>query len=213
MGRGINIFIGGSIDKNISASYFSMAFELGKKISERDYKIIFDGCSGLPSVVFEAIDGYDRAIIYCTEQYRSDHINKYYNYLDNGKVSQVVEVKSQSQMTDTIIDSADAFIFMKGQMGTLEEVFRVVNSKKNGEHNRPIVIFNVNNEWNSLADLLASCDVDECYYVTDNVIDGLNYIENELFKETSDFYKSYVSRGCSNRVSPIVEEPGKKLLK
>ena len=39
-------------------------------------------------------------------------------------------MKHRFELADTIIDLSDAFIFMKGQLGTLEELFRTINSKK-----------------------------------------------------------------------------------
>ena len=51
--KDINIFIGDSINANISDYYTSFASKLGDLINNRDYKIVFDGCSGLPSIVFK----------------------------------------------------------------------------------------------------------------------------------------------------------------
>ena len=48
MFKAINVFMGGSTDKNISQDYYDAVVELGKKINERkDYTIIFDWCLGL----------------------------------------------------------------------------------------------------------------------------------------------------------------------
>ena len=108
-------------------------------------------------------------------------------------------------MTDTVIDLADALIFMKGQMGTLEEIFRVINGKKNKEYDKPVVILNINHEWDNLVNLLNSCNVNEFYYVADNVVDCLNYIETSLYVETSNFYKLYVENNYIKRLTPIIE--------
>ena len=43
----------------MSDCYTSFANELGDLINNRDYKIIFDGCSGLPSIVFKKINEFD----------------------------------------------------------------------------------------------------------------------------------------------------------
>lgn len=208
--KDIRVFIGGSVDKNISDSYSVIAKDLGTKINDRDYKIVFDGCYGLPWIVYSCLEGFDRAIIYHTFQYGSSYIDNWYRN-GNSKIYSICQLENQSKMTDTIIDASDAFIFMKGQMGTIEEISRIINGKKNKEHNKPLVILNVNNEWDDLVSLLDSCNIDDCYFVTDNVSSALDYIERELFKDTSDFYKNYVSRGFAERDYPIVGD--KKIVK
>lgn len=201
----INIFIGGSTTKNVSYNYINAAKELAQKIDQRDYKIVFDGCSGLPSIVFETLTGFDRAIICYTEHYHSDYLQESLYSKNRIKINQSIQLKKQSEMTDTVIDLADALIFMKGQMGTLEEIFRVINGKKNKEYDKPVAILNINHEWDDLINLLNSCNVNEFYYVADNVVDCLNYIETSLYAETSNFYKLYVENNYIERLTPIIE--------
>lgn len=145
MQKVINLFIGGSIDKYMSNNYLEVAQELGSIINNRDYIIVFDGCAGLPSVVFEIIDRPRSAIILHTRNYSSNYIDNYYSH-GNFKINHAFGLENQSKMTDAVIECSDALIFMKGQTGTLEELFRVINGNKNNEYNKPVVILNVNNE-------------------------------------------------------------------
>lgn len=201
MSKRINIFIGGSTDANISDNYNKLAINLGKKIKTRDYSIIFNGCFGLPFLVFlELSDEYDRVNIFITRYY-SDVFNSFYNHKCFDK---------QSQFTFSITKESDAMIFMKGGIGTAIEVLHAIDSKKNKENDHPIVIFNLNNEWDDLVNLLKTYDCDDLYYVTDNVIDGLNYIESELFKEGSYFYKVWLD--FCDRKEPIIEEESLKRI-
>ena len=198
----VNVFIGGSASLDINDSYIFFASELGRLINERDYHIIFDGCAGLPSVVFKNLTGFDRATVCYTVHYIAEYSNYQkndYQYL----ITQSLRMENQSEMTDTIIELSDAFIFLKGQLGTLEELFRAINGKKNLEHDHPIVIVNLNHEWDNLINILDSCNTRGLYHVTDNPIDCLNYIEQELYKETSSFYKDYVINDYAKRNMPI----------
>lgn len=205
MKKDIRIFIGGSIYQDISDSYRKIAKELGNKINQRDYKIVFDGCLGLPSIVFEEIDRDDSAIILHTKYYGTKYVDNYYAN-GSSKIFTAVQLENQSQMTDAVIGNSDAFIFMKGQMGTLEEISRIINGRKNNEHDKPIVILNINHEWDDLANILQFCGVGEFYHITDDITDAFNYIESELFKETSNYYKMYVSRGYADRQHSIIEK-------
>lgn len=122
MERKITLFIGGSIDKTISQSYNNLAIELGKKINERDYKIIFDGCSGLPYLVFKEINDTSRSTIWITKYYGND-----YMYSTS---SPIYTFDNQSDFTKAIPEASDAMIFMKGNMGTVTEIFHSIDSKK-----------------------------------------------------------------------------------
>ena len=197
MEKKITLFIGGSVDKNMSLAYNSLATELGKKINERDYRIIFDGCNGLPYLVFKEITDTSRSTIWITKYYDND-----YMYSTS---SVVYTFDNQSDFTKAIPEASDAMIFMKGSMGTITEIFHTIDSKKNKEHDKPIVILNVNNEWDDLINLLSSYDLNNLYYVTDNIIDALNHIELELYKESSSFYH-YIKYGyIDKKRAPIIE--------
>ena len=195
MFKKINIFIGGSTDKNISQSYYNVAIELGQKINERkDYLITFDGCLGLPYLVFNELDYTSRAMIYKTCYYSNDYIFK--------SSAIVCEFRHQSDFIRSISENSDAMIFMKGGSSTIAEIMYAIDAKKNKEHDKPIVILNVNNEWKELDDLLNSFNIDNIYYITDNVIDALNYVETQLFDEKASFnhYLQYMERK-----EPIIE--------
>lgn len=195
MFKKINIFIGGSTDENISQSYYNVAIELGRKINERkDYIITFDGCLGLPYLVFNELDYTSRAIIYKTRYYNNDYIFK------SGAI--VHEFRHQSDFIRSILEISDAMIFMKGGSSTIAEIMYVIEAKKNKEHNKPIIILNVNNEWKELVDLLNSFNIKDVYHITDNVMDALNYVETQLFDNKASFnhYLQY-----SKRKAPIID--------
>lgn len=201
--KSINIFIGGSIDGNISQSYYNTAIELGKKINERkDYTITFDGCLGLPYLVFNELDFTSRAIIYKTRYYGNEYI------FNSGAV--VKEFRYQSDFIRSIPENSDAMIFMKGATSTVTEIMYAIDSKKNKEHDKPIVILNINNEWKEFVDMLNSFNLNDIYYITDNIIDALNYVENQLFDKNNSFnhYLQYMERKY-----PIIEDNKKINIK
>lgn len=195
MFKKINIFIGGSTNPNISQLYFETAIELGKKINERkDYLITFDGCLGLPYLVFNELDYTSRAMIYKTCYYSNNYVFK--------SSAIVREFRHQSDFIRSISENSDAMIFMKGGSSTIAEIMYAIDAKKNKEHDKPIVILNINNEWKELVNLLNSFNVNDVYYITDNVIDALNYVEKQLFDKSSSFshYLQFMERQ-----EPIIE--------
>lgn len=61
---------------------------------------------------------------------------------------------------------------------------------------------NINDEWMELVNLLDSFKMNNIYYVTDNIIDALNYVETQLFDKNASFshYLQYMERK-----EPIIE--------
>lgn len=185
----IDIFIGGSTQPNLSQAYCDIAVELGQEINKReDYTITFDGCLGLPYLVFCQLDYTSRATIYKTRYYGNDYIFK--------TSAQTIDFRHQSNFIRNIPENSDAMIFMKGGTSTITEIMYAIETKKNKEHDKPIVILNINNEWQIFVNLLQSLDIDNIYYVTDNITDALNYIETQLFDKSNSFshYLQYMKR-------------------
>ena len=194
--KSIDIFVGGSTDPNISESYYNTAIELGQKINERgDYTITFDGCLGLPFLVFNELDCTSRATIYKTCYYSNEYIFK--------SSAIIHEFRHQSDFIQNIPENSDAMIFMKGGISTITEVMYAIETKKNNEHDKPIVILNINDEWNELVSLLDGLKMDNIYYITDNVTDALNYIESKLFDSKNSF-KHFLQ--FMERKEPIIEK-------
>ena len=198
--RKIAIFIGGSMDANLSADYHDTAIALGKEINDRGYDIVFDGCEGLPFLVYNELDDKMRSLmIYTDYWYPMPKISGNVRPLDQ-----------QSDVTSALIKSSDAMIFMKGGFGTVAEIMRALDSKKNKEHDNPILILNLNHEWDLLVNLLDSYDLGDLYFVTDNYSDGLDYIERELYKEGSIFRKNWVDLGYVERREPLITNTNKQ---
>lgn len=198
--RKIAIFIGGSMDANLSADYHDTAIALGKEINDRGYDIVFDGCEGLPFLVYNELDDKMRSLmIYTDYWYPMPKISGNVRPLDQ-----------QSDVTSALIKSSDAMIFMKGGFGTVAEIMRALDSKKNKEHDNPILILNLNHEWDLLVNLLDSYDLGDLYFVTDNYSDGLDYIERELYKEGSKFRKNWVDSGYVERREPLITNTNKQ---
>lgn len=210
MYKRIELFVGGSTDKNLSENYKNAAILLGQKMNERKYKIIFDGCHGLPSLTYEQLENRDDAFIIYNGSYQvSDYIKKvsFPAGVSFWYGPTIRTIDEQSNVTRAFINACDALFFMKGTMGTIAEVMQAIDRKKNKEHDKPIVILNIDHEWDELINLLDTFQLQNLYYTTDNVIDGLNYIEKNLYDEKSSFYQNYLRYSVlCERDYPIIEE-------
>lgn len=193
MYKEISIFIGGSTDANISNNYKEFAYFLGQYFNERDYELIFDGCNGLPGLVYNNINDKMKTIMYYNDIYRMPRLD-----------GRVRSYNKQSDVTHAFINCCDAMIFMKGGVGTLTELCHAIDTKKNKEHDKPIVIVNINHEWDELINLLKTYDISDLYNVTDNVMDCLNYIEKSIYDINSRFYDLYIKNDVVKRKEAII---------
>ena len=202
MYKKIELFVGGSTDQHITEKYKKAAVLLGKKANDRGYRIIFDGCKGLPSLVYDQLEylNYGTIVYDCYHSLAKEYNNCLYG-------PNIISLNKQSDVTKALIDNSDALFFMKGGIGTIAEITQAIDKKKNKEHDKPIVILNLENSWDELITFLNTFNLSDLYYVTDNVIDGLNHIERELYSENSKFYSDYLKySSCLERDYPIIEE-------
>ena len=88
--------------------------------------------------------------------------------------------------TGMLIKEADALIFMPGGIGTILELMSAIDMKRNGEFDKPIIIYNSYNFFDELFIFLnriynerfSSINVRDCYYFTSDAKDTLSYIKN-----------------------------------
>lgn len=85
-----------------------------------------------------------------------------------------------------LIEESDALIFMPGGVGTIYELFTAIESKRSGEFNKPIIIYNSNNYFDKLLLFMegmynqnfASISVKEDYHISNNYQDTIDYIKD-----------------------------------
>ena len=80
-------------------------------------------------------------------------------------------------------NSADSFLILPGGIGTLEEFFEVLSWKQLNLHNKPIYIYNFENFWDPLVELIEH--MIENNFAGENMKEAYKVIKNhsELEKE------------------------------
>lgn len=90
------------------------------------------------------------------------------------------------ERTAKLIEESDALIFMPGGVGTIYELFTAIESKRSGEFNKPIIIYNSNNYFDKLLSFMetmyeenfTSPSVKECYHISASAKDTIEYLNN-----------------------------------
>ena len=180
MYRRPHVFVAGSTNPNISKEYNIAAQKIGKEIYNNKYTLVFDGCFGLPGVaamqVIEGKESYSENILI----YASDRFSKFpYEWIMNTE-GQGVHCEKQSDVTRKLIEESDYLIFMKGNTGTLVELFYSIDTKKNKEHEKGIIILNIEHQWDSLLSLLDTLNVPELYKIVETPEQAMEYIKDDL---------------------------------
>jgi uncharacterized protein (TIGR00730 family) len=90
-----------------------------------------------------------------------------------------------NERKNSLIELADVIIFIPGGIGTIDEIFSAIETKRSHEHDKPIIIINVNNYFESLFDMLeriysegfADIKNKELYYVVNSFEEAIKYIK------------------------------------
>ena len=174
MKKRIDIFVSGSTNPNISKEYNQAAKEFGRMLDLKRHNVIFDGCRGLPGIVVSQLKEPNDNLAIATTSGRQIPYGEWPFATINGTF------KYQSEVTRAFLDWSDVAVFFKGGSGTLAELFHAIDTKKNKEHNKPILILNIQNQWNDLINILKSLELSHLYNVMNTPQQVLEYIENNI---------------------------------
>ena len=103
-------------------------------------------------------------------------------------IDEKISVNNIEERTSKMINMADAIIFFPGGIGTLNEIFSSIDSKRCGEFNKPIIFYNSNHYYDKLFDFLERLYNEKfspladknTYIVTDNKEEVLKILNKEV---------------------------------
>ena len=187
-----HIFVAGSTNEKISEEYNIAAQKLGKVICENKYTLVFYCSYGLPGLAaaqfLEQDDNFENVLICaCNQTHRLP-----YEWIRQLKAL-MIECEKQSDVTRTLIKESEYLIFMKGSTGTLTELFQAIDTKKNKEHNKMIIVLNIAHQWDEVESLLKTLDVSELYQIANTPEEAMGYIKEDLnklgYKDGDNFFR------------------------
>ena len=174
--RSIAVYCGSS--NHINSIYKDEAKRLGSLLAKNKIKLVYGGGNmGLMGILANSVlDGGGNVYGVITEHLID--IEKKNNSLNNLKI-----VKTMHERKIEMFMQADCFIIFPGGIGTLEEFFEVYSWKQLRLHEKPIYIYNLNNFWDGLINLIDRL-IDEDF-AGENMKEAYKVIKNhsELEKE------------------------------
>jgi uncharacterized protein (TIGR00730 family) len=165
----------------IDQIYFSAAEELGKEITQRKDTLLYGGgLTGLMGTIAKAVHFHKGKVI--------GVIPKALNV--KGIVYETCDelvITEGMRERKAVMDSrSDAFIALPGGYGTLEELLEIITLKQLRYHDKAIVILNLNGFFDQLIEQFdkiirlrfAKEDCRQLYYVTSDISEAIDYIDN-----------------------------------
>ncbi len=173
----------------IDQQYFEAAKELGEKLAQNNYGLVYGGSSlGLMGEIANTAFNLGAKVLGVVPE-------KIYNSkIKFNKKIELIITKDMRERKMTMELNADAFIAMPGGFGTLEEISEIIVAKQLGYHYKPIVFLNINNFYEKLFEFFenfykekfAHGNCCELFYKAKDVDDALNYIKNYTIIEDKD---------------------------
>lgn len=177
----MNICIYGAASADIEKKYTDTAESLGEKMAERGHVLVFGGGAG------GMMGGCARGV-YKAKGKIIGVVPKFFDVdgilFDN--CDELIRPDTMRERKQIMEDRSDAFIMTPGGIGTFEEFFEILTLKQLGRHNKPIVVLNTDNYYQSIFDMLERA-VNEAfmteqsknlYHISDTVDEALDFIEN-----------------------------------
>ena len=178
----MRICLYGAASFSIDQDYIDKVEELGLEMTKRGHSLVFGGgANGLMGAAARGVkkgNGYILGVI--PTFFDDEKIEGVYEACDK-----LIETKTMRERKQIMEDNADAFIVTPGGVGTFEEFFEILTSKQLCRHNKPIVVFNINDYYKELGIMMESAvekkfvrpNCLKLYKVTDNLDELFAYIE------------------------------------
>ncbi len=162
----MNICLYGSGSRTIDEIYTDAAYELGCKIAEKGHTLVFGGGdTGMMGACARGVhENYGKSLGIAPEW-----IGSFEPLCEN--CSDFIYVDSMDERKNKFLENSDAFIISPGGIGTLDEFFEIITLRKLKQHNKEIIVFNINHFYDKMIEMIEEMGEK-----------GFLYKQEELFK-------------------------------
>ena len=177
----MNVCIYGASSNAIDKVYLDTAYSLSATLAKRGHTLVFGGGANgvMGATARGAADNGGKMIGIAPSFFTVDGV--LYN-----NCTEFIYTETMRERKQILENKSDAFIVAAGGIGTMDEFFEILTLKQLEQHDKPIIIYNVNGFYDDLLGMLQkTADLRfmkhkslELYAVFDNETDIINYIEN-----------------------------------
>lgn len=177
----MRICLYGSGSRKIDKKYTDEAYKLGCILAEYDHALVFGGGdTGMMGACAKGIHDNNGKSIGIAPEW----IGNFEPLCE--KCNEFIYVDSMDERKNKFVENSDAFIISPGGIGTLDEFFEIITLKKLKQHDKEIIVFNIDGFFNKMFEM-----IDEMGEK------GFLYKQEELFKIANDIesIEKYLKNG------------------
>ncbi len=141
----MNICIYGSSSNHIDKVFLNESEALGADIAAKGHTLVYGaGGEGIMGAVARGAASRDGKIIGIVPEFLDLGGNLFEG------CSELIKTKDMHERKQLLEDRSDAFIILPGGIGTYDEFFETLALKQLGQHNKAIVIYNINGYFDEI---------------------------------------------------------------
>lgn len=129
--------------------YVEAAEALGREMAAHDIRLIYGGGSvGLMGTIARSVLDSNGSVTGIIPQFLEE------KEVMLRRVTDLIVTKDMHERKKLMFNKADAFVALPGGIGTLEEVVEMMTWAQLGQHQKPILLANIDGFWEPLQQLL-----------------------------------------------------------
>ena len=176
--RSICVYCGSG--PGLNPAYAGAANDFGAIMADAGIRLIYGGGSlGLMGIVARSVLRHGGEVTGIIPSFLSERERMLRD------VQELIVTDDMHQRKRLMFERADAFVALPGGIGTLEEVVEMLTWAQLGQHNKPVLLANIDGFWAPLLSLLGHMRAEEFirdglmvrYHVAEQVADILPMIE------------------------------------
>jgi uncharacterized protein (TIGR00730 family) len=138
---------------DLDDKYTKPAQEFARLIAEHGYNLVWGGSDkGLMNVMASGVQQGGAKIIGVSVEYLRNKARE--------DADEMIIAKDLGERKATMLSRSDVIVTMVGGIGTIDEITDILEHKKHGHHNKPVIILNTKGFYNGLKQQLQRMEVE-----------------------------------------------------
>ena len=172
----MNICLYGSGSRNIDSIYTDEAYALGCEMAKNGHTLVFGGGdTGMMGACAKGVHDNNGKSIGIAPEW----IGEFEPLCKN--CSEFIHVDSMDERKNEFVKNSDAFIISPWGIGTLDEFFEIITLKKLKQHDKKIIVFNIDHFFDKMFEMIDEMAKKGFLYKQTEIFKIANSID-EIFK-------------------------------
>ena len=175
----MKICLYGSGSRKIDKIYTDEAYKLGCKIADNNHTLVFGGGdTGMMGACAKGVHDNNGKSIGIAPEW----ISEFEPLCED--CTEFIYVSSMDERKHEFLNKSDAFIISPGGIGTLDEFFEIITLKKLKRHEKPIIVLNIFNFYDTMLKMIEEMSEkgflyksEEIFKVSSNIDEAIEYLK------------------------------------